>query len=585
MIKNENLPMPLKYCKQVVMEYKIYNEKAGYRVTYYYMPESGLWYPNINSIKNRLKTANIGISEWRTKWYLGKSKYQMNFTWAIEYVNLFYSEKPKYTKLEIIKELFKDSDYECDFSITKKDLIDLFYLTRKSEEEKKRDIDWSEVPERLKNKTQMFTLIVNETNPKTGEYPIRFSQTYDHLIRDRTRIPRYPARDKEKESKENGEIYFARAREKYGNKFDYSQSKYINSRTPITIKCNTCGNVYSQFPRVHLEKSIGCPFCANKNFEKSNEWEQRMDDIKDQISNGSNFEQLGKLYGCTGHQVGVMARKLGNIQEFRTKLKLEEATFIEDLKLKISNKEDLSVINIPSSFNEEYKNIFSNFNDIYLFINQGETVKNISEVYNVSKYILYDLLKLLNIEVLEIKQELKDELAERVRDFAENGYDRYTIIKELEITYLELLRISKKYEIPIKNSNSSGECFIRDFIKDNKNEFKWVCSQCYHTDILDSRVFVDFEIITYKGDRIIIEYNGEQHYRFVKFFHKTLENFEKRLYRDKRVREYCYENKIKYIEVPYTINTFKDVSLFLKETLFNNTDPNLLVDYKSLYKI
>ena len=582
----KNLPMPLKYCKQVVMEYKIYNEKIGYRVTYYYMPESGLWYSNIVTIKKRLKTAGMSFSEWRTKWYLGKSIYQMDFIWAMEYVNLFYIEKPKYTKLEIIMELLKDPEYECDFAITRKDLINLFYLTRKTEEEKKRSIDWSEVPERLKNKIQMFTIIVNETNPKTGEYPIRFSQTYDHLIRDRTKIPRYPSRNKEKESKENGEKYFAKAKEKYGDKFDYSQSEYIDSRTPIIIKCNTCGNVYKQFPRTHLENSIGCPFCAN-NKAQTKIWESRMEEIKSLISKGSDFEQLGKLYGCSGHQVGVMARKLSNIQEFRASLKEKELNFLEDLKDKINNNECLLNLTVPESFSKEYKIIFKNFEDIYQSINNYCTVTSLSEKYKVSEYILDDLLLSLDISVSDIKHKYEEEeLVPKIIDLANKDYNRFMISEELNIGINVIYRLSKSYNIPIKVTSSIGECHVLNFINNNKYLFKHMSIHHLHSDIIDGyRVFVDFEIIDSRGRKIIIEYNGKQHYEYVEHFHKDIETFKRKLYRDFRVKEYCLENDILFIEIPYIFSTYDTISQFLTNTVFNDINSELIVDYKSLYKI
>lgn len=76
-------------------------------------------------------------------------------------------------------------------------------------------------------------------------------------------------------------------------------------------------------------------------------------------------------------------------------------------------------------------------------------------------------------------------------------------------------------------------------------------------------VYIDFMI--YKGKRkIAIEYNGRQHYSFVPFFHKTIDGFNKQLRRDKLVREWCKNNNIELIEIPYT-ETCDNICQILKK--------------------
>jgi len=48
-----------------------------------------------------------------------------------------------------------------------------------------------------------------------------------------------------------------------------------------------------------------------------------------------------------------------------------------------------------------------------------------------------------------------------------------------------------------------------------------------------------------------IEYQGEQHTRFIKGWHKTKELFEKVKERDKRKKELCSKKGIKLIEIHY----------------------------------
>ena len=61
-----------------------------------------------------------------------------------------------------------------------------------------------------------------------------------------------------------------------------------------------------------------------------------------------------------------------------------------------------------------------------------------------------------------------------------------------------------------------------------------------------------------KGTNILIEYNGRQHYEFVKFFHKKLGNFKKQIQRDKYKQQLAISNGYKLIvfkhDEPITYN-------------------------------
>ena len=43
----------------------------------------------------------------------------------------------------------------------------------------------------------------------------------------------------------------------HGEKFDYSEVEYVNTHTPVKIKCRQCGVVFMQEPASHLAGS-GC---------------------------------------------------------------------------------------------------------------------------------------------------------------------------------------------------------------------------------------------------------------------------------------------------------------------------------------
>ena len=49
----------------------------------------------------------------------------------------------------------------------------------------------------------------------------------------------------------------------HGEKFDYSEVEYVNTHTPVRIKCRQCGVVFMQEPASHLA-GCGCSKCSKK---------------------------------------------------------------------------------------------------------------------------------------------------------------------------------------------------------------------------------------------------------------------------------------------------------------------------------
>jgi hypothetical protein len=78
------------------------------------------------------------------------------------------------------------------------------------------------------------------------------------------------------------------------------------------------------------------------------------------------------------------------------------------------------------------------------------------------------------------------------------------------------------------------------------------------------------------------EYQGEQHYKFVPYWHKTNEKFVKYQQRDKKKSDLCKENGIHLIIIPYTIK-YEDLYMYIYQKCSNipkNTPKN--IDYAVL---
>lgn len=56
--------------------------------------------------------------------------------------------------------------------------------------------------------------------------------------------------------------FIANAKVLHGNKYDYSQVKYVNNSTPVTIICKVHGT-FQQKPNSHVDAKCGCPICGD----------------------------------------------------------------------------------------------------------------------------------------------------------------------------------------------------------------------------------------------------------------------------------------------------------------------------------
>jgi hypothetical protein len=68
--------------------------------------------------------------------------------------------------------------------------------------------------------------------------------------------------------------------------------------------------------------------------------------------------------------------------------------------------------------------------------------------------------------------------------------------------------------------------------------------------------------------KIAVEFNGEQHYKFVPWFHQKEDNFIKQQIRDTEKIDKCREIGVNLIIVPFTCTNFKDVETCIREQLF-----------------
>lgn len=100
--------------------------------------------------------------------------------------------------------------------------------------------------------------------------------------------------------------FISKAKEKYGNKYDYSDVIYINCETNIKIRCTTCNKYFNTKPCYHLANKGGtCNYC-NRQFSNSQinwlEFIMKYHNITIQYAlNGGEFKIPNTNYKADGY--------------------------------------------------------------------------------------------------------------------------------------------------------------------------------------------------------------------------------------------------------------------------------------------
>ena len=157
--------------------------------------------------------------------------------------------------------------------------------------------------------------------------------------------------------------FIEKAKKVHGDKYDYSNVIYINSKTPIIIRCTICDIKFEQIKNTHLLGDGGCKQCQKIKFKKENTFtkEQFIEraikvhgdkyDYSKVIYNNSQTKIIIKCNVCVidfeqlanGHLSGRGCRKCGYKLIAESQKKLSEE-FISKSKEVHGNKYDYSLV-------------------------------------------------------------------------------------------------------------------------------------------------------------------------------------------------------------------------------------------------
>lgn len=356
----------------------------------------------------------------------------------------------------------------------------------------------------------------------------------------------------------NTDDFVKKAKIIHGDKYNYDLVKYVNNRTPIQIICNTCETEFSQTPHSHL-LGRGCLNCANNQPIGTEEFIRRAKEVwgdrylYDKVNHKGNKKKviiICRKHGefksnaydfLHGHGCPECARETS--KEARRK---EQELFIAQCRAKHGDKYDYS-------------------QTIYKGCQQRITI--ICSIHGPFKqwpqnHLSGEGCKFCKIDLMKKLFSMgKDEFIRKARKVHGDKYD-YSKVKYINNKTAVIVICPEHGQFLVapqdhiqggngcpKCQSSKGETKIRVFLENNS--IKYQSQKRFKTSMAigKRKVFiVDFFI---PEKKLIIEYNGEQHYRSKALWGGAKQLKQQQL-RDEALRQFCQVSEIKLLEIPYT---------------------------------
>lgn len=352
----------------------------------------------------------------------------------------------------------------------------------------------------------------------------------------------------------------------HGDRYDYSMMKYIDSHSNVTIICRVHGP-FQQEARYHT-KGGGCPKCAKNNKKNTVEWIKKAREV-----HGDAYDYSQSEYISSKDKIYIICH---NKDEFG----VEHGGFWQNTTSHLMGHK------CPKCANRR--------SDKEQFIKRANIVHQGKYLYDKVDYInAKTKVCIICPEHGEFWQTPNSHLSGRGCKICAN----HTPITTERFIQLANSRHRGKYDYslvvnPSSNSKvkiicpkhgvflqtvsnhiygagcpickeSKGEQRVEGYLINNNINFIR-----QHKIEITPRLFsrnklrVDFYLPTYNT---IIEFNGRHHYEFIEAWNKNRDNYGEQQDRDKRLREYCKENGINLIEIPYT--KIKDIPQILSKAL------------------
>jgi len=286
----------------------------------------------------------------------------------------------------------------------------------------------------------------------------------------------------------------------YGFKYDYSKVVYIGIFKNVVIICPIHGE-FRQTPNNHLNHKHGCPQCSliSRSFKLSSTTEKFI--TKAMKIHDNKYDYSKVVYVNNHTKVIIICSIHGKF------LQLPLCHLMGNGCPKCGSRNGtLKRTKTTDQFKKEAKEI------------HGKTYS-----YKKSKYI--------------------------------NAYTKITITCPIhgDFEQLPVIHINLKCGCP-KCNLSKGELLVAKIL--NKNSIEYISQKTFPDCKNIKKLPYDFYLPNYN---ILIEYNGELHYKYNIYIHKSIRTFAAQQYRDSIKKEYALSNGYKFLVIKYNDKNIEEI--------------------------
>lgn len=361
------------------------------------------------------------------------------------------------------------------------------------------------------------------------------------------------------------EEFLRRAKLAHGDKYDYTNVVFVDCKTKVEILCKEHGS-FLQAPRHHM-KGVGCPHCGAIRGARNVRWSKdKFVEISKKVHMYKDYDYSKVEYKNFSTKVCIICPTHGEFwQEPLHHTRGRGCPYCGGTAKKSQNDFLLQAKKVHGDVYDYSKVKYVNdATKVIITCKKHGDFEQIPNVHLKGHGCPYcgNNHKYTTKEYVTIASQTHGNKYNYDKTIYKGSHQKVTITCPIHGDFVLMAYQHLQGCGCSKCRASLGENRIRNFLETNKIEHIGEYKIYNESPFCKNRIlYVDFFLTKYN---IVIEYNGEQHYKEVPFFIKRRTQKEQQE-RDNAVRQYCKDHKIKLIEIPYT--EYDNIENILKREL------------------
>ena len=369
------------------------------------------------------------------------------------------------------------------------------------------------------------------------------------------------------------EEFILKSRKVHGNRYNYTKVDYVNNRTNVIIICKEHGEFYPR-PDNHINKKSGCPKCSIIE-QHENQKKTLKEFINDSIKiHGKRYDYSESKYVGGKTKITVICKEHGRFYPTpNNHTKQGNPSGCPKCGHQLSIEKQTKTLEM---FLKESKEVHGDLYD-YSKVNYTKSDEKVTIICNKhGEFYSTPNNHLMGSGCFQCRNENSRKTTEEfINESKRLHVNLYDYSKVEYKTFVDVVIIicnrhgefKQKPKIHLggggcqKCNYSKGELEISNHL--NKYKIQFIPQYTFDDLLYKRKLRCDFYL---NKRNVVIEYNGEQHYKSNDFFGGE-EGFKKIQERDKLKKEYCENNKIGFEIIRFDENIITRLNEILKITL------------------